>query len=84
VSENLGRKAFRLCEKDLGYAHVSDALEDMPDKKVIGYLRACLKHARLAVKSLERIIQDYERKPPAVNESQEGKEEVDEVRDRQA
>jgi len=76
VGESLGTRAFRLCERDLGYAHVSDALEDMPDEKVIGYLRGCLKHARLAVKSLDRIIRDYERKSPAAKagEPQEGKD----------
>jgi hypothetical protein len=65
VGESLGAKAFRLCEKDLGYAHVSDALEDMPDEEVVGYLRGCLKYAKRAVKSLERIISDHEHKPPA-------------------
>jgi hypothetical protein len=73
MSESLGEKAFRLCEKDLGYAHVSDALEDMPDEKVIGYLRGCLKHAKRAVKSLERIIRDYELTRPRAPEG--GKDE---------
>jgi hypothetical protein len=56
-----GGELFRLVEQDLGFAHISDALDDLPLERVLAIARGSLKHTESASKKLRRFIRKYER-----------------------
>ena len=56
-----GGELFRLVEQDLGFAHISDALDDLPLERVLAIARGSLKHTESAARKLRRFIRKYER-----------------------
>jgi len=56
-----GGELFRLVEQDLGFAHISDALDDLPLERVLAIARGSLKHTESAAKKLRRFINKYEK-----------------------
>ena len=56
----LGRRVFRAVEAAQGHAFISDAIEEMPDERVVLVLRGALREARKVVRVLARFVRDAE------------------------
>jgi hypothetical protein len=54
-----GGELFRLVEADLGFAHISDAIDDLPDERVFDIARGSLKHLELAARKIRRFLKKY-------------------------
>lgn len=54
-----GGELFHLVESDLGFAHISDALDNLSDERVFNIARGSLKHIESAAKKIRRFLKKY-------------------------
>lgn len=54
-----GGELFHLVESDLGFAHISDALDDLPDERVFNIARGSLKHVESAARKIRGFLKKY-------------------------
>lgn len=54
-----GGELFHLVEADIGHAHISDALDDLPDERVFNLARGSLKHLESAARKIRRFLKKY-------------------------
>lgn len=54
-----GGELFHLVERDLGYAHVSDAIDELPDDRVFDIARGLLKHCEIAARKIRGFLKKY-------------------------
>lgn len=59
---NSGKELFRLVERDQGYAFISDAIDELPNARVLDIARGSLKHTEATAAKLKRFIAKYETK----------------------
>lgn len=55
-----GEELVKLVESDIGYAHISDAIEDLPDEKVFSIARGSLAHLESAARKIRRFLKKYD------------------------
>jgi hypothetical protein len=56
----LGNQLFDLIERDQGYAFVSDAIDGLPDDRVLAIARGALKHSEIVVVKLRKFLKQHE------------------------
>jgi hypothetical protein len=59
--KSLGAELFALVEQDQGYAFVSDAVDELPDDRVLAIARGALKHSESVVVKLRKFLKQHER-----------------------
>lgn len=57
----LGAQLFELVERDQGYAFVSDAVDELPDDRVLAIARGALKHSEIVVMKLRKFLKQHEK-----------------------
>lgn len=60
ANKDAGGELFMLVEQDLGFAHISDAIEGLPRERVLAIARGSLKHVEIAAVKLKRFIKKHE------------------------
>lgn len=59
AEENVGAELFELVEADLGYAHISDGIDELPPEKVFNIARGSLKHLDIAAKKIRHFLKKH-------------------------
>lgn len=62
TERTIGGELFRLVESDLGHAHISDALDELPPERVLAIARGSLRHVESAAGKLRRFIAKHEKR----------------------
>lgn len=57
--ETLGAELVKLVESDIGYAHISDAIEDLDDERVFSLARGSLMHLESAAKKIRGFLKKH-------------------------
>lgn len=55
-----GEELVKLVESDIGYAHISDAIEELDDERVFSIARGSLKHLESAARKIRKFLKKYE------------------------
>lgn len=59
----VGQELVELVEADIGYAHVSDAIEDFPPEKVFDIARGSLKRLESAAAKIRKFLKKHGEQP---------------------
>lgn len=57
--KSVGHELFELVEEDLGYAHISDAIEELPPERVFDIARGSLRSCESAAKKIRRFLKKH-------------------------
>ena len=59
--KSLGYKLFDLVERDQGYPFISDAVDELPDERVLAIARGALKHSEAVVVKLRKFLKQHDK-----------------------
>lgn len=57
--KDLGAELVQLVESDIGYAHISDAIEGFKAERVFSIARGSLKHLESAARKIRRFLKKH-------------------------
>lgn len=54
-----GQELWKIVEADIGHAHISDAIDDLPDDRVFNLARGSLKSLERAARKIRNFLKKY-------------------------